>query len=45
MAASYRRPAVANAADIAAVAHQHLDELGNNATQLTAVMLTAVGAV
>ncbi|GAA2682835.1 MULTISPECIES: TetR/AcrR family transcriptional regulator [Streptomyces] len=45
VAARYKRAAVANVADIAALAHQHLPELGASAPQLTAAMIMAVGAV
>ncbi|MEU3729708.1 TetR family transcriptional regulator [Streptomyces sp. NPDC033538] len=45
VAARHKRAAVANVADIAALAHQHLPELGNSAPRLTAVMIMAVGAV
>ncbi|MFI8487445.1 TetR/AcrR family transcriptional regulator [Streptomyces rubrogriseus] len=45
VAARYKRAAVANVADIAALAHQHLPELGDSAPQLTAAMIMAVGAV
>ncbi|MGZ3103362.1 TetR family transcriptional regulator [Streptomyces sp. H72] len=44
-AARYKRAAVANVADIAALAHQHLPELGDRAPQLTAAMIMAIGAV
>ncbi|MFE2049607.1 TetR/AcrR family transcriptional regulator [Streptomyces sp. NPDC059459] len=44
-AARYKRAAVANVADIAALTHQHLPELGDRAPQLTAAMIMAVGAV
>ncbi|MFJ3213338.1 TetR/AcrR family transcriptional regulator [Streptomyces flaveolus] len=43
--ARYKRAAVANVADIAALTHQHLPELGNSAPQLTAAMIMTVGAV
>ncbi|MET7295697.1 hypothetical protein ABZS79_26785 [Streptomyces griseoloalbus] len=43
--ARYKRAAVANVADMAALAHQHLPELGNSAPQLTPAMIMAVGAV
>ncbi|MCG8968852.1 TetR/AcrR family transcriptional regulator [Streptomyces sp. CL12-4] len=45
VAARYKRAAVANVADIAALTHQHLPELGNSAPQLTAAMIMTVGAV
>ncbi|MER7193851.1 TetR/AcrR family transcriptional regulator [Streptomyces flaveolus] len=45
VAARYKRAAVANVADIAALAHQHLPELGDSAPQLTAAMIMTVGAV
>ncbi|WP_282089381.1 TetR/AcrR family transcriptional regulator [Streptomyces tendae] len=45
VAARYKRAAVANVADIAAVTHQHLPELGDSAAQLTATMIMAIGAV
>jgi AcrR family transcriptional regulator len=45
VAARYKRAAVANVADIAALARQHLPELGTSAPQLTAAMIMAVGAV
>ncbi|MFH9569350.1 TetR family transcriptional regulator [Streptomyces sp. NPDC017230] len=45
VAARHKRAAVANVADIAALAHQHLPELGNSAPRLTAAMIMAVGAV
>ncbi|NEB63142.1 TetR/AcrR family transcriptional regulator [Streptomyces diastaticus] len=45
VAARYKRAAVANVADIAALAQQHLPELGDSASQLTAAMLMAIGAV
>ncbi|MFG3157327.1 TetR family transcriptional regulator [Streptomyces sp. NPDC048219] len=45
VAARYKRAAVANVADIAALARRHLPELGNTAPQLTAAMIMAVGAV
>ncbi len=45
VAARYKRAAVANVADIAALAQQHLPELGDSAPQLTAAMLMAIGAV
>lgn len=45
VAARYKSAAVANVADIAALAHQHLPELGDSAPQLTAAMIMAIGAV
>ncbi|MES0838318.1 TetR/AcrR family transcriptional regulator [Nocardiopsis tropica] len=45
VAARYKRAAVANVAEIAALAHRHLPELGNSAPQLTAAMIMAIGAV
>ncbi|WAE71034.1 TetR family transcriptional regulator [Streptomonospora nanhaiensis] len=45
VAARYKRAAVANVADIAALAHRHLPELGNSAPQLIAAMIMAIGAV
>jgi AcrR family transcriptional regulator len=45
VAARHKRAAVANVADIAALAHQCLPELGNSAPRLTAGMIMAVGAV
>ncbi|WP_433696823.1 TetR family transcriptional regulator [Nocardiopsis sp. CA-288880] len=45
VAARYKRAAVANVADIAALAHRHLPELGSSAPQLTAAMIMAIGAV
>ncbi|MEU4657381.1 TetR family transcriptional regulator [Streptomyces sp. NPDC023723] len=45
VAARYKRAAVANVADIAALAHQHLPELGNEAPRLTAAMIMSIGAV
>ncbi len=45
VAAGYKRAAVANVADIAALAHQYLPELGDAAPQLTAAMIMAIGAV
>ncbi|MFF9492697.1 TetR/AcrR family transcriptional regulator [Streptomyces flaveolus] len=45
VAARYKRAAVANVADIAALAHQHLPELGDSAPRLTAAMIMTVGAV
>lgn len=45
VAARHKRAAVANVADIAALTQQHLPELGNDAPQLTAAMIMAVGAV
>jgi AcrR family transcriptional regulator len=45
VAARHKRAAVANVADIAALAHQHLPELGNSAPRLAAAMVMAVGAV
>ncbi|MDG9723254.1 TetR/AcrR family transcriptional regulator [Streptomyces sp. DH41] len=45
VAARHKRAAVANVADIAALAHQYLPELGNSAPRLTAAMIMAVGAV
>ncbi|MFE9707582.1 TetR family transcriptional regulator [Streptomyces sp. NPDC005930] len=45
VAARYKRAAVANVAGIAALAHQHLPELGTGAAQLTAAIIMAVGAV
>ncbi|MEU9794672.1 hypothetical protein AB0E27_29405 [Streptomyces sparsogenes] len=36
---------MANVADTAALAHQHLPELGNSAPQLTAAVIMAAGAV
>jgi AcrR family transcriptional regulator len=44
-AARHKRAAVANVADIAALAHQRLPELGNSAPQLTAAIIMAIGAV
>jgi AcrR family transcriptional regulator len=45
VAARHKRAAVANVADIAALAHQCLPELGDSAPRLTAGMIMAVGAV
>ncbi|MGW8526336.1 TetR family transcriptional regulator [Nocardiopsis sp. NPDC055824] len=45
VAARYKRAAVANVAEIAALAHRHLPELGNSAPQLIAAMIMAIGAV
>ncbi|MFI0237727.1 hypothetical protein [Streptomyces sp. NPDC016845] len=45
VAARYKRAAVINVADIAAMSHQHLPELGDSAPQLTAAMIMAIGAV
>ncbi|CAM5234471.1 TetR/AcrR family transcriptional regulator OS=Streptomyces tendae OX=1932 GN=GUR47_24385 PE=4 SV=1 [Streptomyces tendae] len=45
VAVRYKRAAVANVADIAALAHQYLPELRDSAPQLTAAMIMAVGAV
>ncbi|MGD6741543.1 TetR family transcriptional regulator [Streptomyces sp. BH106] len=45
VAARHKRAAVANVADIAALARQHLPELGDGAPQLTAAMIMTVGAV
>ncbi|MFJ5280935.1 TetR family transcriptional regulator [Streptomyces parvulus] len=44
-AARYKRGAVANVGDIAALAHHRLPELGTRAPQLIAAMIMAVGAV
>jgi AcrR family transcriptional regulator len=44
-AARYKRAAVANVVDIAALARRHLPELGDRAPQLTAAMMMATGAV
>ncbi|MEU8728673.1 MULTISPECIES: TetR/AcrR family transcriptional regulator [Streptomyces] len=45
VAARHKRAAVANVADIAASAREYLPELGDNAPQLTAGMIMAIGAV
>ncbi|XKK39022.1 TetR family transcriptional regulator [Nocardiopsis sp. ARC36] len=45
VAARYKRAAVANVAEIAALAHRRLPELGNSAPQLIAAMIMAIGAV
>ncbi|MGW0487906.1 TetR family transcriptional regulator [Streptomyces olivaceus] len=44
-AARYKRAAVDNVVAIAALARHHLPELGENAPQLTAAMIMAIGAV
>ncbi|MFG3250925.1 TetR family transcriptional regulator [Streptomyces sp. NPDC048187] len=45
VAARYKHAAVANVADVTALAHRHLPELGDRAPQLTAALIMAVGAV
>ncbi|MGW7294345.1 TetR family transcriptional regulator [Streptomyces xiamenensis] len=45
VAAHYKRAAVANVVEIAALTRRHLPELGDSAPQLTAAMIMAIGAV